>query len=514
VTRSRNMGQLRPPTVDDLRRAGARDHLDLSLEECETLAPFAAAMLELLDAVEELPDIEPPVHYRRDPGRRPTREEDPYNAFVRVLHIEGASSGPLSGKRVGVKDCLSVAGVPMTNGSRTFAYTPPVDAAVVERILDAGGTIVGTLNLDDFSSSGYGVTSVFGPPRNPLRPTHSAGGSSGGPAAAVAAGLVDVALGVDDGGSIRIPAAACGVVGLKATHGLVPSFGLTHMDHTLDHVGPLARSVREAAELLAVIAGEDWRDPQWVRGLTLDEELGRVDKGVAGLRIGVLEESLDDSTCEPAVLRGVEAAAEALRLSGAEVEQVSIPLWRTGFAIWLGVFLAGAAPMLRSNGLGSGHFGYVDVGRVHAAGLVRKHEGHLLPPTLKLALLLNGYLDERYQCVPLARAQNQRIALRRDLDRALERVDALLTPTVPRVACQLPEGRITEVDALSMMVAETVLTSPLNATGHPAVAVPSGVAEKGLPTSVQVIGRRWEDRRALAAAAAIEAQLGLKLHEA
>src|SRR3990172_8637572 len=128
------MGHLRPPTADDLRRAGERDHLDLSLEECETLAPFAAALLELLDVVEELPDVDPPVRYRRAPVRRQTREEDPHNAFVRVLRIEGATSGPLSGKRVGVKDCLAVAGVLMTNGSRTFAPPPPADAVVVERL--------------------------------------------------------------------------------------------------------------------------------------------------------------------------------------------------------------------------------------------------------------------------------------------------------------------------------------------------------------------------------------------
>lgn len=508
------MGHLRPPSAEDLRRAGQRDHLELSLEECEALAPFAAALLELLDIVEELPEVDLPVRYPRGSGRRPTREEDPCNAFVRMLQIEGASSGPLVGKRIGVKDCLAVAGVPMTNGSRTFSHTPLADAVAVERVLDAGGTIVGTLNLDDFSGSGYGVTSVFGPARNPLRTTHSAGGSSGGSAAAVAAGLVDLALGVDTGGSIRIPAAACGVVGLKPTHGLVPSFGLTYMDHALDHVGPLARSVREAAELLAVIAGEDWRDPQWVRGLTLDDYVAGVVEGVAGLRVGVLEESLDESACQPAVIRGVEKAAEALRAAGACVQRVSIPLWKAGFAIWAGVFLAGLPLMLRSNGMGSGHFGYVDVGCVHAAGLVRRLEAHLLPPTVKLALLVNGYLDERYQCVPLARAQNQRIALRRTIDGALEHVDVLLTPTVPRVASRLPEGRITEAEALSLMVAETVLTSPLNATGHPALAVPSGVEEEGLPTSVQVIGRRWEDRRVLAAGAAIEAELGLKLHEA
>ena len=335
--------------------------------------PYVAGLLEALDEVEELPELHVPLrHGARDPGRRPTPDEDPVNAFVRVCHIEGAEGGPLAGKRVGVKDNLAVAGIPVTNASRTLSFTPVHDAVVVERVLDAGATIVGKLNLDDFSASGYGDTSVFGPARNPLDPSRSAGGSSSGAGAALAAGLVDLAIGVDQGGSVRMPAAACGVVGLKATTGLIPSFGLSYIDHAFDCVGPLGRTVRDVAELLTVIAGPDWRDPQWVRDLETDDYLAGLDDGVAGLRVGVIEEALANELCEPPVLAGIETAAEALRDAGATVERVSVPLWSSGFAIWIGTLLAGWPPMLRTNGIGTGHFGYVDVERVHAQGLVRR----------------------------------------------------------------------------------------------------------------------------------------------
>ncbi len=334
------------------------------------------------------------------------------NAFVRVLEIQGASSGPLAGRRIGIKDNIAVAGVPITNGSRTLSYTPLQDAVVVERILDAGGFIAGKLNLDDFSAAGFGDTSVFGPPRNPIDPARSAGGSSSGSSAAVAAGLVDMALGVDQGGSVRMPAAACGLVGLKPTHGLVPSFGLTHMDHTLDCIGPIARTVEEVALLLSVIAGPDWRDAQWTRDIELDDYVAAMEDGVNGLRVGVVSESMDSELCQPAVLAGAEATAGALRRAGAEVEEVSIPLWTSGFAIWVGVLVATWAPMLRSYSVGFGHFGLIEVERVHASSIVRHNQGHLLPSTIKLVLLVNGYLEERYNGVPLARAHNQRLALR------------------------------------------------------------------------------------------------------
>ncbi len=502
--RRRVLGHLRPPTPDDLLRASEQEHLRLSPAECEELAPFAADFVRAFDEIEDLPDVRVPSRYPRTPGRPPTPEEDPVNAFVRVLDLPGAETGPLAGRRIGVKDNIAVAGVPVTNGSRTFAYTPSEDAVVVERILDAGGRIVGKLNLDDFSASGFGDTSVFGPARNPLDPTRSPGGSSSGSSAAVAAGLVEMALGVDQGGSVRMPAAACGLVGLKPTHGLVPTFGLTHMAHTLDCIGPITRTVADAALLLSVIAGPDWRDPQWVRDVQVDDYAAALGDGVAGLRVGVVSQALDAELSEPAVLRGVEAAAGALAGAEAEVEHVSVPLWSNAFSIWLGMLVATWAPMLRSYSVGFGHLGLIDVERVHAASLVRREEGHLLPPTIKLVLLVDRYLDERYHGVPLARAHNQRLALRAALDEALQRFDLLLAPTVSRVAVELPTERLTPVEAMSRIVSETRLACAANVTGHPALAVPSGLDERGLPTSAQLIGPHWSERRLLAAGAAIE----------
>jgi amidase len=317
-----------------------------------------------------------------------------------------------------------------------------------------------------------------------------------------------MALGVDQGGSVRLPAAACGLVGIKATHGLVPSFGATHMDHTLDCVGPIARTVADAALLLSVIAGPDWRDPQWLRDLRVDDYVAGTTDGVAGLRVGVVAESLDPELCDPAVLEGVVAARGALAQAGAHVEDTAIPLWSSGFSIWLGTVVASWGSMLRAYSVGFGHLGLIDVERAHAASLVRREEGHLLPATVKLVLLVNAYLDERYHGVPLARAHNQRLALRKALDDALADYDLLLTPTVPRVAVELPRGRLTPVEAMSRIVSETVLAGQANVTGHPALAVPSGRDAQGMPTSAQVIGPRWGDRRVVAAGAAIQAALG------
>jgi amidase len=500
----RTSGHLRPPDAEDLARAAQREGLQLSAAACEELVPFAAEFVRAFDAVEDLPDVQVPVVWPRTPGRRPTPEEDPVNAFVRITDIRGADDGPLAGKRVGIKDNIAVAGVPLTNGSRTLSYTPVQDAVVVERILAAGGTIAGKLNLDDFSASGFCDTSVFGAARNPLDPTRSPGGSSSGSGAAVAAGLVDLALGVDQGGSVRMPAAACGLVGLKPTHGLVPTFGVTHMDHTLDCIGPIARTVADAALLLSVIAGPDWRDPQWTREVAVDDYAAAPGDGVGGLRVGVVAESLDAGLCEPAVLAGVDAAAGALARAGAEVSPAEIPLWPSAFPIWIGMLVAAWAPMLRAYSVGFGHLGLIEVERVHNASLALREEGHLLPPTITLVLLVNAYLDERYHGVPLARAHNQRLALRRAVDEALARFDVLLAPTVSRVAVPLPTERLTPVQAMSRIVSETRLACAANVTGHPALAVPSGRDGGGLPTSVQAIGRRWDDRRVLAAGATIE----------
>jgi amidase len=302
----------------------------------------------------------------------------------------------------------------------------------------------GKLNLDNFSAGGFGESSFFGPPLSPRDTTRSAGGSSGGAAAAVVSGAVDRALAVDEGGSARIPAAFCGCVGIKPTHGLVPSFGVTYFDHTLDSICPLARSMEETAMLLEAISGEDWRDPQWVRGsISVSDYCSARGRGVAGLRIGVIDEALREDMCEDAVLGGVESACNVLGEAGAQVRRISIPRFSYTSAIWLGVFLGGGSAMIRSDGLGHNHLGYVEVDRVHLAGLTRRLEATSFGVFIQALLIGSRYLCRHYGHTVFARAHNQRLALSREVDQVLADIDVLITPTTPTTAPKLPTGRLT-----------------------------------------------------------------------
>ena len=291
VERIRLAGFIRRPSKDEIRKLLADEYIPCSDEELELFGDLVDDMLGMFDRLDDLPQPSIPIRHRdRDPGRRPTPDEDPYNAFIRKCEVKGATKGKLAGKTVAVKDNVRVAGVPLTNGSRLLQhYVPDIDATVVERMLDAGATITGKLNMDDFGFAGTSETSAFGCVRNPAAPEFSAGGSSGGSGAAVAAGDVDIAIAVDQGGSARIPASWCGVVTIKATHGLVPSFGVTYLDHTIDFVCPIARSVREVALALEVIAGDDPKDAQWTRGPLPTEEYTKALSGdVSGLRIALV----------------------------------------------------------------------------------------------------------------------------------------------------------------------------------------------------------------------------------
>jgi amidase len=253
-----------PPPAADIVDLAALDYLDVSPSEAGELRPPVTNLLATFDTLLALrpPRRIEPAFARRKPGRRPTRAEDLFNVFTRLCDVAGAEDGPLSGRPVGVKDNIDVVGVPTTNACATKAYTPTSGAVVVERILAAGGKIVGKLTMDDYTSGATGGTSAFGPPLNPIAPARSSGGSG----AAVRCGAVDLALGADQGGSARIPGSCRGVVALKATHGLVPSHGSTHLGHTIDSLCPMARSVTDTAILFGVLAGADGRDPQWVQG--------------------------------------------------------------------------------------------------------------------------------------------------------------------------------------------------------------------------------------------------------
>src|SRR5580658_10437030 len=292
------------------------------------ITAFRGMMRGALDAyaaLDLLPDALPQPRYARLPGFVPAIADNPFGAFARVTEIAGAASGPLAGKRIVVKDCICVAGVPIMNGSATFeGYVPEIDATVVTRMLDAGATIVGKAANEDFCFSGGSHTNARYPVDNPHRPGFTAGGSSSGSGALVGGSAVDMALGTDQGGSVRIPASCCGVVGMKATFGLVPCTGNLGMEYGLDHVGPLTRTVADNALLLEVIAGPDGLDSRQAH-CKVDRYTGDLGTGAKGLRVGVLDETFGLPQSDPRTDAAVRDAVAGFTKLGAEVEKVSVP---------------------------------------------------------------------------------------------------------------------------------------------------------------------------------------------
>src|SRR5690606_28239957 len=322
----------------ELRRL-ARD-LGFPIDEataCEYVE-LLAGNLAAYDVLAALPDELPPVRHPRTPGARPPPEENPLNAWYVRTRIAGAADGPLAGKRVAVKDNVCVAGVPMMNGSSTLeGYVPEVDATVVARLLDAGAEIAGKAHCEAFCLSGGSHTNATGPVRNPRRPSHGAGGSSSGSAALVAAGEVELAIGGDQGGSIRIPSAFCGTVGMKPTHGLVPYTGAMPIEITIDHLGPITANVEDNARMLEVMAGPDGLDPRQGPMPAERRYVDGLEGGVAGLRIGVLGEGFGLPNSDPVVDDQVREAARTFAKLGAHVRDVSVPMHAVGPAIWTGI---------------------------------------------------------------------------------------------------------------------------------------------------------------------------------
>jgi amidase len=490
--------EVHPPSIEQVNRYAECQQLALD----EDIAGRRERILAFLDEFRRLDDLQPPPvrlrHPRRHAGHVPTASEDPNNAVIRFCNVDGAATGPLAGTRIGVKDNIAVAGVPMTDGEpNRDPVVPTEDAVVVERLLDAGAAIVAKTNID----------AAFGATTNPRGPRYDAGGSSSGSAAAVAGGLIDAALGVDQGGSIRIPAAWCGIVGMKATHGLVPSYGLTYWDHTLDHIGPMTSTVAANAAVLQVIAGGDWRDPQWVRDLP---HVGDYDAaarlGVAGLRVGSIAEAVSPSSCSADAVERFEEAESILKGLGVEMVRVSVPLWSEAFSIWLAAVTFGLAGMAESFGGGFGHLGRINVDRFRETGRrywsgqrLLQFGGDVLPLVFE-HLRRGPYFGSHF-----ALAHNLRLELRRQIDAHLEDVDLLATPTTPTGPPRIGEPPPSDPD-LRVQFSQMLNTCPLNLTGHPALTVPSGVAENDLPTGLQIIGRRFEEHTVYRAAFAVEAR--------
>jgi amidase len=513
MERERQAGFLRQPTQEEVRSLAAQCHLSPGAAELAELHANVATMLDLLDRIDDLPQPELRLtHLKRDPGQPSRNEDDPYKAFIRRCTVEGATDGPLAGWRVGLKDNIKVAGIPMTNGSKLLeGFVPSLDATVVTRLLDAGATIVGKLNMDDWSFSGTGETSAYGSARNPRNPSYSAGGSSSGAGVAVALKLVDLALGVDEGGSGRIPASWCGVVSLKATHGLIPMFGLTYLEHTTDFICPTARNVERVAKALEVLAGDDPLDPQFVRdSITTEPYASRLDIDFKGPRIGVVNEGLESSALEPDVLIAFEQAVKLCEDMGAAVERGSAPYWLDARAIWNGFVVHSFFDMVESNLEGFNRKGYCDPAFQQAFANARMSGGaDLFPPVMKTLLVAGAYLRNRYKGVYFSKATNLRHHMRLALDAILRTYDVLLTPTTPMKAFALLQRKVsmTEVvrDWASSMCHNTY---PTNVTGHPSLSIPCGTGEHGLPIGMRIIGPSFGEAKVLAVGHALEQAIG------
>lgn len=496
---------IRRPTAQDLRRLAAANHFEITDGEMAAFQAMIPGLFASYDALAQMPEERAPLRYPgRDAGARPSPEQDPYNAILRRCQLRGATGGKLAGKRIGLKNNICVAGMPMTCASLLLQdYIPDSDATIVTRMLDEGAEINAILNLDDFAFSGAGDTSAFGATLNPHSAAHLAGGSSGGSAAALYYDDIDITIGGDQGGSIRIPASFCGVVGHKPTHGLVPYTGIVGIDNTFDHAGPMARTVYDAALLLEVIAGKDPLDPRQGDEVPVQPYTAALEGGASGLRVGVLTEGFGLPESDLAVDYRVRRALRLMAELGASVAEVSVP-WhgRAGGVVW-GLMAEGATALLQTGGAGRHFEGRYNPGLAQALGQGRRAQGNDLPPTVKLVLLVGSYMTESYHSRMYAKAQNMRRQLRAAYDDALSRCDVLAMPTTPMPAHRNDAGG-DPYAVLSHGWDMLANTAPFDMTGHPAISIPCGKTADGLPVGLMLVGRRFDDATVLRAAHAFE----------
>ncbi len=497
-----------PLSDDDVSRIAAAYGLPVTGRDAESFRHLAGGLLSSYDEVERryaasLP--EPPERA----WQRPAEADNPLGAWYVTTRVQTTGDGPLAGRLIAIKDNIEVAGVPMMNGSATVeGFVPRRDATVVTRLLEAGAIITGKAVCENLCFSGGSHTSATGPVRNPWDHARSAGGSSSGSAALVAAGEADLALGGDQGGSIRIPAAFCGVVGHKPTHGLVPYTGAFPIENTLDHLGPITRTVRDAALMLGVLAGPDGLDPrqrQLPAGQADDDYLGGFAAGVSDLRIGVLKEGFGfPGLSGPGVDDAVRSAVAALAAAGADVSEVSVPWHSDAMHVWTVIATDGVvAQMIDGDGFGMNWAGRYDPELMdHYRRGRREHAGRL-PETVKATIFAGRHSIDNHGGRYYAMARNLALELASAYDEALESVDVLVLPTLPITASLIPDHGVPREESIARSTEMIVNTAPFDVTGHPATTVPAGLVD-GLPAGLMIVGRQFGDVTCLRVARAYE----------
>jgi amidase len=503
-----------PPTAAEVAETAQRLGFRLDEEDAGRYRELLVEQLAALDAFAQarIEEHRPPLLFgARAPGHRPGTDEDPHNAWLWRCDVGGADDGLLAGRTVSFKDHIAVAGIPMSSMNYNLdGFLPDFDATVVTRVLAAGGRVIGKNTL-----IGVGYLHDYWEASNPHRAGHMTGGSSAGSGAAVAAGEVDIAFGGDQHGSIRIPAAYCGVVGLKPTFGLVSHMGATMSaasgsDPSVDHVGPLARTVADAAAALEAVAGFDGYDPRQGRDVPERVDvLGTLGDGVEGLTVGVLAEGFD-APIDAAVRDGVRLAIDRLKDAGARVVEVSVPEHRLVGQAAFALDADGFRGLRGSTAFGTGARTFYPQSLIAAIDRLWRHDADSLATYTKTLLLLGELSRKAFDGAVYAKAHNVRPTFVRAYDTALEQVDVLAMPTCLDVAPRsfervgFAEGWRRAIDVMRQgFDAMTRNTAPFSYTGHPAIAVPCG-AQDGLPFSVQLVGRSLDEARLLRVAQAIE----------
>ena len=491
------------PSLEQMRSIARMCGLSLDPADLESFRALLKPHIEAYNLLAALPDELPAVKYPRTPGRPPAPEENRHNAFYWKSSVRGAKRGKLQGRTVVLKDNIMLAGVPMMNGSSTLeGYVPEIDASVVTRILDEGGEIVGKAHCEYFCLSGGSHTNAIGPVHNPHKMGYSAGGSSSGCAVLVAKREVDMAVGGDQGGSIRMPSSFCGIYGMKPTWGLVPYTGVMPIEILIDHVGPMTNNVADNALLLEVIAGDDGYDPR-MRAPKVQPYSRLLDGDVRNLKIAVVKEGFGGPNSEEAVDRKVRAAAGRFAALGAHVDEISILSHLSAHAIWTPIGIEGLThTMMYGDGYG------ISRDDLYVTSLMDFHRGwrhraNELSETTKLFLMLGTYVREHHGSRYYGKAVNIARRLRAQYDEILAKYDVLLMPTTPMKATPLPSKASSREEYIARAVEVSANTLPFNVTHHPAMSLPCGTIDD-LPIGLMLVGKHFDEITIYRAAQAFE----------
>ena len=474
--------------------------LSMTVDDPELYRAVIGANLEVTALVDAVELSAPQVPERK--WWRPEPQDNALGAWYVRTDIHGAAGGKLAGRTIVLKDTVLLAGVPLMAGTSILeGYVPEEDAEIVGRLLNAGVTISGKSVCEAYCFSGGSHTSATGPVHNPHNPAHTSGGSSSGSGALVAAGDVDMAIGCDQGGSIRMPSSYCGLVGMKPTFGLVPYTGILGMNPNIDHAGPMTRTVADNALLLEVLAGPDDVDSRQA-GVMVGNYTGALGGDVSGLRIGLVQEGFEQDGGDSQVNGKVRAACAHLASLGATVRELSIPMHKLG----AGVTFAGIQSMMLSMFQMDGCL--LERPDVTPEGYLKAQAGWRqrtdeLPHNVKIGMLTAQVLKNRYGCTYISRGMQRLPLVRAAYDYALREVDILVMPTTPTTAPLLPPGNADAATVFAASFGPLANTAVFNSTHHPALSVPCGMVD-GLPAGLMMIGKHWDEATLYRAAGALE----------